>query len=159
MYNLFKIQIGLEIIEVRDPIILLKSIEKNIQKACYSTEAIAYYVSKENLYRVNNDNTSLDKFPLTGLISEAVKSNKVEEYSSGSQSAKFNLLVDIDKPNSLRCIPIYHKKLESVVIVIEYVNKMSNIIMNKKLLKRYAGFVCYAYDEINKIDSMSKTLI
>ena len=148
----------MDLLEVKDPYTLLKVVEESVKTAFGSYMAIAYYVGQTKLYRLDKTGKSLEELPITGLIYEAIKSNRIEEFKNASQSIQFNLLVDIDRSEAVKCIPISHQKRGGMIMAIEYVNKKQNIIMDKELLRMFIGYICYVFDEIDKISPFNNII-
>jgi len=90
----------------------------------------------------------LVQIALVGIIGKSVTSNKVFDQKRAYQSPLFNLIVDINTTDPIKCIPITNEKYKEIVVAVEFVNKKGNILMDEDVVEYLSKFVGYAWENL-----------
>ncbi len=136
--------------KVREPWEFLTGVCAHLKRIFGSDEAVTYLVTEENLLRLAGEGKEIVKLPLTGLIGESVKSNKVTDHKRSTECPEFNLMVDIETSESVKCIPIYHCDRNEIVAAVQYINKKGNMLLDKDVLEYFVKFACYAWEGLGE---------
>eukprot|EP00831_Metopus_contortus_P062644 TRINITY_DN54831_c0_g1_i1.p1 TRINITY_DN54831_c0_g1~~TRINITY_DN54831_c0_g1_i1.p1 ORF type:complete len:177 (-),score=49.42 TRINITY_DN54831_c0_g1_i1:28-558(-) len=103
--------------------------------------------------KLGPDKESFIKLPFTGLLGEAVKSNKVTHIRKTSFNPLFNPLVDINTTESIRNIPVFSEKSNGVIFAIQHINRRGSMFIDKDILEYLVKFINLGVENLEKLHS------
>ena len=133
---------------IKEPIEFLEIINEGVKEIFKTKYVVTYLVGSNRLYKFEKGSNKLKAFPITGLIGECIKNNTIKDYKQSLQAMEYNQIVDIDRNEPVRCVPVFNDKLSKIIIASEFILKKQTIIMDSISHCNFSQFICYIYEEI-----------